>query len=195
MIIFFRVCKKNTLFRYEKYYVEPIGEPLHYNPGWIGCQQMDAVTYPDKKVSDFIKKNLIALRIPADTKPYCADFNITWTPTLIVLDKDGKEHHRSVGFLSPEELIPALLLGMIKTRFEQQSTPKPFLVSRSYCIRIPGAGQHRKRFSSKVLPVTKARTIPSRSKSPTNSWRRTTLRAIGRKEPILTGCSSVVSQK
>ncbi len=81
---------------------------------------MDAVTYPDKKVSEFILQNLIALRIPSDVKPYADDFKVTWTPTLIVLDQDGKEHHRTVGFLPPEELIPALMLGMASTCFEQQ---------------------------------------------------------------------------
>ena len=81
---------------------------------------MDAVTYPENKVADFINKNLIPLRIPSDAKPHSADFKITWTPTLIVLDQEGKEHHRTVGFLSPEELIPSLLLGMAKSGFEQQ---------------------------------------------------------------------------
>jgi len=101
---------------------------------------MDAVTYPDTKVSDFIKKNLIALRIPSDTKPYCADFNITWTPTLIVLDQEGKEHHRSVGFLSPEELIPALLLGMAKTRFEQQQYAEALSVIQQILDGYPRSG-------------------------------------------------------
>lgn len=81
---------------------------------------MDTVTYPHEKVAAFFKKNLIPLRIQFDTKPYCNEFTVTWTPTLIVLDAEGKEHHRTVGFLSAEELTPALLLGMAKTRFEQQ---------------------------------------------------------------------------
>jgi hypothetical protein len=38
--------------------------------------------------------------------------------TLITLDSDGKEHHRTVGFLSPEELIPSLMLGMAKCHFD-----------------------------------------------------------------------------
>lgn len=80
---------------------------------------MDAVTYPDTKVTDFIMQHLIALRIRADEQPHSADFKITWTPTLIVLDQEGTEHHRTVGFQSPDELIPSLLLGMAKTRFDQ----------------------------------------------------------------------------
>jgi thioredoxin-related protein len=100
---------------------------------------MDAVTYPDKKVIDFIVKNLIALRIPSDAKPYSADFKITWTPTLLVLDHEGKEHHRTVGFLSPEELIPALLLGMAKTRFEQQQYAEALFVIQELLAAHPGS--------------------------------------------------------
>ncbi len=101
---------------------------------------MDAVTYPDALVSEFIKKNLIALRIPSDAKPYCTDFNITWTPTLIVLDQEGKEHHRLVGFLSPEELIPALLLGMAKTRFERQQYAEALSVIQQILDGYPRSG-------------------------------------------------------
>jgi tetratricopeptide (TPR) repeat protein len=57
--------------------------------------------------------------VPFDAKPLSSEFNIKWTPTLIVLDPDGKERHRIVGFVSADELIPSLLLGMGKSYFEQ----------------------------------------------------------------------------
>jgi hypothetical protein len=79
---------------------------------------MDAVTYPNSKVIKFIQENVIPLRVPFDAQPLSADFNIKWTPTLVVLDPGGKEHHRIVGFESAEELIPSLLLGMGKSHFE-----------------------------------------------------------------------------
>jgi tetratricopeptide (TPR) repeat protein len=85
---------------------------------------MDAVTYPDEKVADFVQNVLIPLRVPFDHKPLAADFNIKWTPTLITLDTDGKEHHRTVGFLGPEELIPSLLLGIGKSHFENERFDK-----------------------------------------------------------------------
>ena len=72
---------------------------------------MDAVTYPDTKVAAFINSSLIPLRIASDSQPLATDFNITWTPTLITLDVNGKEHHRTVGFLPPEELIASLCWG------------------------------------------------------------------------------------
>lgn len=57
------------------------------------------------------------LQVPHDS-PLAADFRVKWTPTLVVLDFYGREHHRGVGFLPPEELIPFLLLGMGKIDFD-----------------------------------------------------------------------------
>jgi tetratricopeptide (TPR) repeat protein len=79
---------------------------------------MDAVTYPNDRVIRFITENMIPLRVAFDAQPLSADFNIKWTPAIITLDPDGKEHHRTVGFLAPEELIPSLLLGIGKSYFE-----------------------------------------------------------------------------
>lgn len=79
---------------------------------------MDAVTYPDNEVINFITEKFVPLRVPADAEPLAGNFRITWTPTIIVLDFYGKEHYRSVGFLSPEELVPSLLLGMAKLDFD-----------------------------------------------------------------------------
>ncbi len=79
---------------------------------------MDAVTYPTESVVQFITENLIPVRIPSDSEPLATKFMIKWTPTLIVLDWNGKEHSRTVGFMTPEELIPSLLLGIAKTYYD-----------------------------------------------------------------------------
>jgi tetratricopeptide (TPR) repeat protein len=79
---------------------------------------MDAVTYPNEKVCHFITEKLISLRVPPDHKPLSVDFNVQWTPTLMVLDQDGKAHHRTVGFMDVDELIPSLLLGMGNAYFD-----------------------------------------------------------------------------
>jgi len=79
---------------------------------------MGAVTYPDEKVAAFIKASMVPVQLLYDAKPYADDFNIQWTPTVIVLDENGKEHYRTTGFLPPDEFIPALLLGMLKVKFD-----------------------------------------------------------------------------
>lgn len=78
---------------------------------------MDAVTYPSTEVVNFIADKFVPLRIPYDSE-LAGEFRITWTPTIIILDFYGREHFRSVGFLSPEEFIPALLLGMARLDFD-----------------------------------------------------------------------------
>ena len=80
---------------------------------------MGAVTYPNAEVIEFVGKNLIPLQVASDA-PLAKEFNLQWTPTLIVLDTDGKEHHRAIGFLPPEDLIPMLVLGIGKSSFDRQ---------------------------------------------------------------------------
>jgi len=79
---------------------------------------MDAVTYPDDRVVSFINKNMIPFRVKYGAEPLTNDFNVKWTPTIITLDSERIEHHRTVGFFSPEELIPSMLLGIAKVFFD-----------------------------------------------------------------------------
>jgi tetratricopeptide (TPR) repeat protein len=79
---------------------------------------MDAVTYPDEKVIAFVQDFYIPLQIPFDAKPLSSDFNVKWTPTLITLGSDKREHHRTVGFLDPDAFIASSLLGIGKYHFD-----------------------------------------------------------------------------
>jgi tetratricopeptide (TPR) repeat protein len=79
---------------------------------------MGAVTYPDAHVIEFVNNRMIPIRLLSDAQPYAKDFNIKWTPSIITLDESGKEHHRVVGFLPPEEFIPAMMLGIAKVSFD-----------------------------------------------------------------------------
>ncbi|HBG06178.1 MAG: hypothetical protein A2075_25320 [Geobacteraceae bacterium GWC2_58_44] len=85
-----------------------------YSPECIGCKQMDAVTFPDQAVSNFIIDRMVPLRAPVEGKALAADFRVGWTPTLIVLDYYGKEHQRTLGYLPPDEMVASLLLGIGK---------------------------------------------------------------------------------
>jgi hypothetical protein len=81
---------------------------------------MDTVTYPNAKVIDFFGKYLAPVRVLISSAPLPQQFKVKWTPTFVILDSQGEEHHRSVGFLPPEELIPSLTLGMAKTWFDHE---------------------------------------------------------------------------
>lgn len=78
---------------------------------------MGAVTYPDARVAEFVTSRMVPLQVPADS-PLSGDFKVKWTPTIVVLDFYGKEHHRTVGFFPPEEFVPNLLLGVGKIDFD-----------------------------------------------------------------------------
>ncbi len=79
---------------------------------------MGAVTYPNDKVVEFIMGNMVPVQVLFNSEPLATNFNVKWTPTLVTLDPEGKEHHRTVGFLPPEELIPSLMLGIAKCHFD-----------------------------------------------------------------------------
>ncbi len=98
---------------------------------------MDAVTYPDNKVSSFINQHLIPLRVKFDSQPLATDFNAKWTPTIITLDSEGREHHRTVGFLAPEELIPSLILGIAKSNFDANNFDKSLVYLDNLITEYP----------------------------------------------------------
>jgi len=77
---------------------------------------MGAVTYPKAEVISYLNTELVPLRLPP-SGPRSDAFFIRWTPSLLILDKSGKEHQRQVGFLPPEHFLPALMLGNAKASF------------------------------------------------------------------------------
>lgn len=80
---------------------------------------MDAVTYPTSKVIEFIAEKLIPLQLLSNSEPHAAEYGVKWTPNLLLIDAEGKDHHRVIGFLPPVELIPSLMLGMGKGCFNK----------------------------------------------------------------------------
>jgi tetratricopeptide (TPR) repeat protein len=85
---------------------------------------MGAVTYPNQKVVEFIERYMVPIQVLYDSQPLATRFNIQWTPTVITLDEEGKEHHRTIGFLAPEEFIPSLMLGVAKCHFDREKLSK-----------------------------------------------------------------------
>lgn len=84
---------------------------------------MDAVAYIDSAVVNFLNERVVPVRLQADDPVLGPKFKVKWTPTLLILDAEGEEHHRTLGFYPPEELIPSILLGMGKAKFNQPDRP------------------------------------------------------------------------
>jgi tetratricopeptide (TPR) repeat protein len=72
---------------------------------------MGTVTYPNAGVAQFVDLNFVPVQVEVSHKELMAKYNVSWTPTILVLDADGKEHYRSVGFLQPDAFIATFQLG------------------------------------------------------------------------------------
>ena len=69
--------------------------------------------YPDPKVAGFVSDRFIPVRQHVKTHPEAMErFGAQWTPTIMVLDPDGKERHRVEGFLEADALLAQLKLGL-----------------------------------------------------------------------------------
>ncbi len=73
------------------------------------CRQLDAETFPDSKVQKSLGA-YVRLKVILDDKtaPIFEKYQVSLTPTLLVINAGGREGSRHSGFLSPTELIAFL---------------------------------------------------------------------------------------
>jgi TolA-binding protein len=81
--------------------------------------------WPDERVARFVNENFLAARVhvkqnPDDYAKYSQKYEAPWTPTILVLDEDGVEHHRIEGFLPADDLLGQLMLGRARIAFDHQ---------------------------------------------------------------------------
>ena len=106
---------------------------------------MDAVAYIDAEVIGFVNDTLVPLRLAAADPLLGPRYRIKWTPTLLILDAEGVEQYRTLGFYPPQELIPSLLLGIGKARFNQPDRPAACDCFSSIISRYPASPRPRRR--------------------------------------------------
>ena len=78
--------------------------------------------YTDPRVVQLITERFIPVRIHVkhnadDFKRLGARFNAQWTPTVLVVDRDGEERHRIEGFLPADDFLGQLTLGLAQSAF------------------------------------------------------------------------------
>ncbi len=66
-------------------------------------------------------------------------YAVKWTPTIIILDSDGDEHHRFVGYLPPEDLIGQIILGKGKAEFDLDGFEQAMQCFQEILVRFPKA--------------------------------------------------------
>ncbi len=105
---------------------------------------MDTVTYRDAGTIRFINDNLIAMRINSGSIPrWAGNFTIQYTPTIIIVDDEGKERHRMVGFLPPNEFVPFSMLGMAKAAYESGRAKQTKTILSKVVSEYPGTDYAR----------------------------------------------------
>ena len=71
------------------------------------CKELDEKTWPDTNVKAWIEKNAVAIRIDTDKqRPDLAKrLEVRSYPSVILLDSDGKEVGRKLGFHKPQAML------------------------------------------------------------------------------------------
>jgi tetratricopeptide (TPR) repeat protein len=104
---------------------------------------MNTGPYSDEKVQKFLEEQFIPLRSQCfwekPTEPM-KRYGITWTPTFLVLDADGKEHHRFVGFVPSDDLFAHMGLGKGKLLFDSGRLDEAIAQFQTVIDRHPNAG-------------------------------------------------------
>lgn len=79
---------------------------------------MGTVTYPNQDVIDFVTPHFISIKFDNTTDPKrFEEFDAQWTPTMLIIDEDRKEHHRTTGYLSPSDFLSEMKLGLAKLEY------------------------------------------------------------------------------
>ncbi|WLT31996.1 cytochrome c biogenesis protein CcdA [Geothrix sp. PMB-07] len=70
------------------------------------CKELDEKTWPEAGVKQWLAQNAVAIRIDTDAKrkDLAAKLQIRSYPTVILLDGEGRELRRSLGFQKPETM-------------------------------------------------------------------------------------------
>lgn len=76
---------------------------------WCGpCKLLKKNTFPDKKLGDYYNKNFISIAADAEQGEwvlFAAQNHVQGYPTMMILDAEGKEVNRTMGYMPPEPLL------------------------------------------------------------------------------------------
>lgn len=83
---------------------------IDFETDWCGpCKSMDEWIWTDAEVADLLRAGYIGVKLDGDIeKATVKRFSVAGYPTMIVLDSNGQESWRAVGYLSSKEVIEKL---------------------------------------------------------------------------------------
>lgn len=94
------------------------------------CRNMDANTYQDPKLADFMNNNVVALRLDVQDFEgirWSQQYEIEALPTMLIFNQDGKLVKRLSGYKSAKDLLEAFQDASIK----KDSKKEPFEIIRN----------------------------------------------------------------
>lgn len=117
---------------------------------WCGpCKKLDATTWTDAKVVEWLGENTIALKLDAEVETELAQrFEVTAYPTMVFVGADGDAVARMVGYVDAAgflELAPRRLAGVTKldeVRAQLEKTPDDAMVRMNLGRELAAAGEH-----------------------------------------------------
>ena len=99
---------------------------------------MDTVTYPETEVQQFLRDHFTPVRLNVQhATDAVRRYNQNWTPTLLVLNEEGVEAHRVIGYLPPEEFRAELDLGLAKAHLDHGALENAIVHLRETVSRFP----------------------------------------------------------
>jgi TolA-binding protein len=99
---------------------------------------MDTVTYPESEVRKFLSGHFVPVRLKVEPETEAVRrYNPNWTPTLLVLNSEGVESHRVVGYLPPEEFRAELALGLAKAYLDRGALENAMIHLRETVRHFP----------------------------------------------------------
>ncbi|OPZ94146.1 MAG: Thioredoxin [Firmicutes bacterium ADurb.Bin419] len=83
---------------------------IYFYADWcVYCTQMDDLTYASSEVKEKLMKNYVLLKLDVDANPQLSQkYQAYSLPTIIILDYNGREIKRIIGYQSPEQLLTQL---------------------------------------------------------------------------------------
>ena len=121
----------------------------------VWCDRLDSDTYTDQRVIEFAKKNLISKKIDAEKNngpQQKKKYRVKGYPTILLLDSEGNEIDRIIGYRPPEEFFNELnriknrenTLSDLITRYKQSinnSSVKIDLAEKYILMNLPDSAR------------------------------------------------------
>jgi thioredoxin-related protein len=104
---------------------------------------MSTVTYQNDEVIHEINEWFIPLKLECNfVQPteFMKKYHVRWTPTLYILDTEGRPQFHTVGYLPPEELVGHLELFRAMATFDQMQLEQAAVQLRDIAEKYPASG-------------------------------------------------------